>query len=165
MTDSRRSYKAADGIRGLPADDIGGFLERTMTPAAAQRLQQAELARVHRAKVRAPVAADPLGPALVGFFKQSVAKRQTKLCQIAAHWAVLVPPTLDAHCALESLHRGSLTVLVDSSSHLYELKQLLLAGLADQLLLACKAAGLRKVTLKPGRWYAEVAEGRKLRFD
>ncbi len=137
-----------------------------MTPAAAQRRQQAELARVHRAKARQPFAADPLGPALVGFFKQSVAKRQTKLCQIAAHWAVLVPPTLDAHCALESLHRGSLTVLVDSASHLYELKQLLLAGLQEQLLLACKSTGLRKVTLKPGRWYAEGEAGaRKPRFD
>ena len=140
-----------------------------MTPAAAQRLQQAELARVHRAKARAPFAANALGPELVGFFKQSVAKRQTKLCQIAAHWAVLVPPTLDAHCALESLHRGSLTVIVDSSSHLYELKQLLLAGLQDQLLLACKPTGLRKVALRPGRWYADATGGpdgaRKLRFD
>ena len=137
-----------------------------MTPAAAQRLQQADLARAHRAKARAPVAADPLGPELVGFFKHSVAKRQAKLCQIAGCWAVLVPPTLDKHCALESLHRGTLTVLVDSSSHLYELKQLLLAGLQDQLLLACKASGLRKVSLKPGRWYADAADGgAKPRFD
>ena len=139
-----------------------------MSPAAAQRRQQAELARLHRAKARAPFVGSPLGPELVGFFKQSVAKRQAKLGQIAAVWAVLVPPTLDAHCALESLHRGSLTVIVDSSPHLYELKQLLLAGLQDQLLLACRSAGLRKVTLKPGRWYAEPADGggpRRVRFD
>ena len=136
-----------------------------MTPAAAQRLQQAELARTHRAKARAPFAGNPLGPELVGFFKQSVVKRQAKLGQIAAAWAGLVPPTLDAHCALEALNRGTLTVIVDSASHLYELKQLLLAGLQDQLLLACKAAGLRKVTLKPGRWYADGDAGRKLRFD
>ena len=95
-----------------------------------------------------------------------MAKRQAKLCQIAAVWAVLVPPTLDAHCALESLHRGTLTVIVDSASHLYELKQLLLAGLQDQLTLACKAAGLRKVSLRPGRWYAEADDGRRdVRFD
>ncbi len=136
-----------------------------MTPAAAQRAQQAELARVHRAKARAPFAGDALGPELVGFFKQSVAKRQAKLCQIATAWAGLVPETLDRHCALESLNRGSLTVLVDSSSHLYELKQLLLAGLQDQLLLACKTSGLKKVALKPGRWYADGDAGRKLRFD
>ena len=137
-----------------------------MSPAAEQRLIQAELARVHRAKARAPATTDALGPELVGFFKQSVAKRQAKLGQIAASWAVLVPPTLDAHCALEGLHRGALTVIVDSSSHLYELKQLLLAGLQDQLIVACKPAGLRKVTLKPGRWYAEGADGKRtIRFD
>ena len=137
-----------------------------MSPAAEQRLKQAELARVHRVKARAPFAANPLGPELVGFFKQSVAKRQAKLGQIAAVWALLVPPTLDAHCALESLHRGSLTVVVDSASHLYELKQLLLAGLQAQLEAACKSAGLRKVTLKPGRWYAESDDGRRrVRFD
>jgi hypothetical protein len=136
-----------------------------MTPAAAQRRQQAELARTHRAKARPAYDANALGPELVGFFKQSVVKRQAKLCQIAGHWAGLVPATLDAHCALESLNRGTLTVIVDSSSHLYELKQLLLAGLQDQLLLACKASGLRKITLKPGRWYADGDAGRKLRFD
>jgi hypothetical protein len=136
-----------------------------MTPALAQRLQQAELVRTQRAKARAPYDANALGPELVGFFKHSVAKRQAKLCQIAGCWATLVPETLDAHCALESLNRGTLTVLVDSSSHLYELKQLLLAGLQDQLLLACKTTGLRKVTLKPGRWYADGDAGRKLRFD
>ena len=62
-------------------------------------------------------------------------------------------------------HRGSLTVLVDTASHLYELKQLLLAGLQQQLLLACKSAGLRKISLKPGRWYEGTNQERKLRFD
>src|SRR5438067_10377358 len=33
-------------------------------------------------------------------------------------WAQLVPETLADHCALESYSRGTLTVLVDSSSHL-----------------------------------------------
>lgn len=137
-----------------------------MTPAAAQRHQQAELTRVHRAKARAPYAANALGPELLGFFKHSVAKRQAKLGQIADCWAVLVPGLLADHCALESLNRGTLTVIVDSASHLYELKQLLLAGLQQQLLLACKSTGLRKVALKPGRWYADGDEGgRKLRFD
>ncbi len=54
-------------------------------------------------------------------------------------------------------------------SHLYELKQLLLAGLEQQLLLACKAAGLRKINLRPGRWYdasdvASEGSSRKVRF-
>src|SRR5690349_6526532 len=103
---------------------------------------------------------------MVGFFRQSVQKRQTKLSQIAACWEQLVPATLADHCSLESLTRGTLVVLVDSASHLYELKQLLLAGLQQQLLLACKAGGLRKISLKPGRWYeSEEGQPRKLRFD
>jgi len=63
------------------------------------------------------------------------------------------------------LHRGTLMVLVDSSSHLYELKQLLLAGLDQQLLLACKSTGLRKISLKAGRWYdGDHPDDRRLKF-
>jgi hypothetical protein len=114
-----------------------------------------ELARLDRVKRRDDMIGDPLGPEMVNFFKQSVQKRQTKLADVAEAWGRLVPDLLTEHCALESLHRGTLTVIVDSASHLYELKQLLLAGLQQQLLLACKSAGLRKITLKPGRWYED----------
>jgi hypothetical protein len=122
------------------------------------------LARLYAFKTQPTEVANPLGPELIGFFKQSVAKRQTKLVKIAECWSVLVPETLNDHCALESLNRGTLTVLVDSSSHLYEIKQLLLAGLQDQLLLACKSTGLRKISLKPGRWYDPASEKRTPQF-
>ena len=127
-------------------------------------MKNAELARLCGFKTRSTTVGNPLGPEMIGFFKQSVAKRQTKLVKIAECWEVLVPGTLNDHCALDSLNRGTLTVLVDSSSHLYELKQLLLAGLQDQLLMACKAAGLRKISLRPGRWYDPASEGRVPRF-
>src|SRR5579862_4557397 len=107
----------------------------------------------HKSVSDRPRGAIPLGQEMIDFFKQSVQKRQTKLTRIAESWSLLVPPLLSDHCALEGLTRGTLTVIVDSSSHLYELKQLLLAGLQDQLLLACRAAGLRNISLKPGRWY------------
>jgi hypothetical protein len=123
------------------------------------------LARLHAFKIRDNTVGNPLGPELIGFFKQSVAKRQTKLVKIAECWSALVPVALNEHCALESLNRGTLTVIVDSSSHLYEIKQLLLAGLQDQLLLACKSTGLRKIVLKPGRWYDPNSESRAPRFD
>lgn len=119
----------------------------------SQQRRDAELRRLQRVKqIQHPQAA-ALGPSLVGFFKNSVQKRQTKMGKIAERWQQLVPPLLAEHTALESFSKGSLTVLVDSASHLYELKQLLLAGLEAQLLLACKSAGLRKITLKSGRWY------------
>ncbi len=131
--------------------------------------QQAELSRLQRIKQSRPPTHALLGPEMISFFKQSVSKRHTTLSKIAECWSALVPETLNDHCALESLSRGSLTVIVDSSSHLYELKQLLLAGLEQQLLLACKSGGLRKITLKPGRWYnadgGDAAGDRKLRFQ
>src|SRR5215217_6450853 len=108
------------------------------------------LQRLQKVKQSSPPPAQKLGAEMVTFFKQCVTKRQTKLGKISQSWATLVPETLSEHCSLESLHRGTLTVIVDSSSHLYELKQLLLAGIQQQLLLACKSAGLRKIALKQG---------------
>ncbi len=125
----------------------------------------AALNRLHAFKSTALPSGQPLGPELIGFFKQSVAKRQTRLVKIAECWGILVPTMLNDHCALESLNRGTLTVLVDSSSHLYELKQLLLAGLQDQLLIACRSTGLKKISLKLGQWYDPASESRIPRFD
>ncbi|MGD1276090.1 MAG: DciA family protein [Tepidisphaeraceae bacterium] len=124
-----------------------------------------DLRRLQRCKTQAASSLVPLGQQMIDFFKQSVAKRQTRLVRIAECWGRLVPQFLSDHCALESLHRGTLMVLVDSSSHLYELKQLLLAGLDQQLLLACKSTGLRKISLKAGRWYdGDHPDDRRLKF-
>lgn len=107
----------------------------------------------------------PLGPELVGFFKNSVQKRHTKLGKISECWSQLVPELLNDHCALESFSRGTLVVIVDSASHLYELKQLLLSGLERQLLVACGSTGLKKINLRPGRWYDGAApQDRRVRF-
>jgi Dna[CI] antecedent, DciA len=124
-----------------------------------------ELRRMHRFKSQSKPIAVELGKEMLDFFKQSVAKRQTKLEKLAESWGRLVPQILSEHCALESLNRGTLTVMVDSSSHLYELKQLLLSGLEQQLLIACKTTGLRKISLRSGRWYqGESSSDRKIRF-
>ena len=131
-----------------------------------RRREDAELSRLNRVKQLPPRDTPKLGMDLISFFKHSVEKRQSRLGKIATSWGRLVPETLTDHCALESFHRGTLTVIVDSSSHLYELKQVLLAGLQQQLLIACKSSGLSKITLKHGRWYDGVQAGeRKLRFD
>ena len=112
-----------------------------------------------------PLSAAALGDEMVTFFKHSVQKRQGKLVRIAESWSLLVPALISDHCALESFSRGTLTVIVDSSSHLYELKQLLQAGIENQLLLACRAAGLRKISLKPGRWYESGVPGERTGQD
>jgi len=129
------------------------------------RADEAYLRRLDQVKRIDLPAGALLGPEMIQFFKNSVEKRQTKMGKIASVWGAIVPEMFSDHCALESYVRGTLTVVCDSSSHLYELKQLLLAGLQQQLILACKSAGLRKVNLKHGRWYdADDAGDRKLRF-
>ena len=119
-----------------------------------------KLQRLQHVKQSTLAAAHKLGGEMVTFFKQCVEKRQSKLGKIAEAWGTLMPLALSDHCSLESLNRGTLTVIVDTSSHLYEVKQLLLAGLEKQVLLACKSAGLRKIVLKPGRWYEGNADKR-----
>ena len=93
-----------------------------------------------------------VGGDMVAFFKQ-VQRRQPKMEAISRTWQQLVPGMFLEHTCLEGFGNGTLTVLVDSASHLYELRQLMLAGLEKQLSIACKAAGLRKVNLKRGQWY------------
>jgi hypothetical protein len=145
---------------------VPSWLTFSLNHGREMRREDAELTRLNRVKQPGPRETPKLGGELVTFFKQSVEKRQTKLGKIATSWGRLVPETLTDHCALESFHRGTLTVIVDSSPHLYELKQLLLAGLQQQLLLACKSSGLSKINLKHGKWYDAPADGdRKLRFD
>ena len=129
------------------------------------RSTDAELQRLTRVKHIDARGGEPLGPELVQFFKQSVEKPHGKLGKIADCWIRLIPEMLNEHCALEGFTRGTLTVIVDSSSHLYELKQLLLAGLQQQMLLACKSAGLRKINLRAGRWYLGSDAQRKISFD
>jgi len=111
------------------------------------------LARLQRFKQAREYNPPGIGAEMIAFFKQAVEKRQTKFGKIAECWGQLVPETLLEHCALESFSKGTLSVIVDTSSHLYELKQLLLSGLQAQMLHACKASGLRKINLKRGRWY------------
>ncbi len=132
----------------------------------AARMQDAELKRVSRVKTVESLRTALLGPELIGFFKNSVQKRHTKLGQIAECWSRLVPELLNDHCALDSFSRGTLVVIVDSSAHLYELKQLLLAGLQSQLLVACSSTGLKKINLRVGRWYeGDDLQTRKVRFQ
>jgi hypothetical protein len=128
-----------------------------------ERAENAELRRLARVKQRAvDPRANVFGDALLEFHK-NVRKRQTKFAQIAAAWELIIPQQVfGKNCCLDSFTRGTLTVLVDSSSHQFELKTFLLNGGQQQLLLACRGAGLRKIQLKRGTWYVEKpsAEGR-----
>src|SRR5215471_4910063 len=126
------------------------------------KADEADLRRLSRVKRTERAIELNLGPELVEFFKKSIQKRQTKFAKIGECWSAIVPETFCEHTSLESFSKGTLTVLVDSASHLYELKQLLLAGLQQQLLLACKSAGLRKIQLKRGQWYEGEGAQKKI---
>ena len=124
-----------------------------------------QLQRLQNVKQWKPKPTEKLGSELVSFFKQ-MEKRQGRLGKIAEAWQALIEEGLCEHCSLESLHRGTLTVVVDSSAHLYQLKQVLLSGVEKKLVTACKSTGLRKIALKPGRWYeGESAAERKVKFE
>ena len=91
-----------------------------------------------------------LGQEALELFESHIRKKHEKFGGLSTAWNTLVPDMLARHCSLAAFTRGTLTVNVDSSSHLYELKQLMLAGLETQLLVACRGQGLRKIALKRG---------------
>src|SRR6266545_1212338 len=106
---------------GVPPMFLGAWARRPCYGRMSPKKYDAQLQRLHAFKQGAPPAYGLIGPEMVAFFKQSVEKRQTKLSKVAQCWGALVPEVLNEHCALESFSRGNLTVIVDSSSHLYEL--------------------------------------------
>lgn len=114
--------------------------------------KEAEFVRMARVKTVTRRQVPALGDSLVQFYKGTV-QRTRKFAGIGQVWETLVPPDVNEHCCLDAFRAGTLTVLVDSSPQLYRLKQLLLGGLQKQMLELCRAQGLKKITLKPGRWY------------
>lgn len=110
----------------------------------------AQLQRLAKWKSRAKYDAPLLGEEAIVLFNKQIRKRQAKFGSLSEAWDQIVPPQLSDHAYLASFVRGTLVVLVDSSSHLFELKQLMLAGMEEQLLVACRGCGLKKITLKRG---------------
>ena len=127
-----------------------------MSRSDDQLAHLAHLARLDRCKRADQTVGEALGVQLVELYHRQVERRQTKLGQIADAWGRLVPESLQERSCLEGLHRGRLTVVVDSAPHLFQLRQLLLAGLEKQLLAACRGAGVRRIALKRGRWYDQA---------
>ena len=117
-------------------------------PSDAERT--AELKRLTRWKGTRAYTPHVLGEDAIELFNKDIKKRHSKFGKLAECWESRVPAIFQQHTYLATFVRGTLTVHVDSSAHLYELKQLMLAGLEQQLLLACHGEGLRKITLKRG---------------
>ena len=99
-----------------------------------------------------------LGESLAVFMKRKLAKRVRQLSSLAAIWDEVIPEEISRHTALEGLHRGVLTVLVDSAPHRFQLKTLLDAGLKAEI-RARYGGPLNRVRLVPGQFFSVDVRG------
>ena len=86
-----------------------------------------------------PDRASHLSAPLAELMKHTLGRRVKQLSPLAAVWDQVVPEDIRAHAALESFSRGTLTVMVDSAAHRFQLELLLRGGL--QKLLAERFTG------------------------
>ncbi len=110
-----------------------------------------DLARLSKWKTTQRKPAERLGDEVISIFKKDIEKQQLKFGRVGQAWLEIVPRTLQTNAELSALSRGTLTVIVQGSTHLYTLKHAMLAGLQQQLLIACRRDGLKKINLKPGK--------------
>ena len=94
-----------------------------------------------------------LGQPLTSLMKHTLAKRVKQLGKLAQVWDELIPDSIREHTALESFNRGTLSVIVDSSPHRFQLQTLLMGGLMHELQARFDGA-LNRVRLVPGQFYA-----------
>ncbi|MDP6633437.1 MAG: DciA family protein [Phycisphaerae bacterium] len=90
------------------------------------------------------------GPMAV-LMKHTLGKKVRQLSKLAVIWDDVLPVTIREHTALDSFQRGVLTVLVDSSSHRYQLQSLLTAGLMKEIRTRFSGP-LNKIRLIPGQF-------------
>jgi hypothetical protein len=81
---------------------------------------------------------------LVSTFVQRLAPAEGRYDSVAQALAGLLPASLDAHCRVGSLSNGSLKLLADGSSYLFEL-QLCKAVLLRELQRLCPGAKVRRI--------------------
>jgi len=107
---------------------------------------------------RARQTAKPLANLIDNFVRREVMPRQKKLGILGQAWRELLPEELLKHTCLETLHRGTLRVLVDDASSLFELNQIK-EELQDQLREFCPNAAPDRMRFIRGCWYRTNEEG------
>ena len=96
--------------------------------------------------------------------KHKLARRVRQLSDLAGIWDDTIPSTIRDHTALDSFHRGVLTVLVDSTSQRFHLQTLLTGGLMKAIQQRF-AGPLNKIRLVPGQFYAVDLETGGKRYE
>ncbi len=94
----------------------------------------------------------PLSLPLGQLVNKTLAKRTRQLSSLATIWDELIPSNIREHTALESFSRGTLTVMVDSASHWFNLNTLLKGGLLKEIQARCPLA-INKVRRISGQFY------------
>jgi len=89
-------------------------------------------------------------PVLQSVFKNEIEKPHKQLGAMVELWEKSLPPSITSHTRLESLAKGTLRVVVDSSARLYELDRMLREGLQDRLITSFKGPAFRKIQLRVG---------------
>jgi len=111
-----------------------------------------------------PEAAIPISAPLSAFMKYTLARRVRQLQNLADIWDEVIPQAIREHTALESLHRGTLTVIVDSASHRFQLQNLLAGGLMAEIQKRFTGS-LNKIRVLPGQFYSvDLAGQRRYEF-
>ena len=95
----------------------------------------------------------PLSQPLTTFVKHTLAKRVRQLGKISQVWDEVIPEPVNSHTALDSFHRGVLTVMVDSAAHRFELQTLLSGGLMKEIRSRFPGP-LNKIRVVPGQFYS-----------
>lgn len=99
-----------------------------------------------------------LGEPLALFMKHTLARRVKQLGALASIWDEVIPEEIREHTALETFKGGTLSVVVDSAPHRFQLEMLLKSGL--QRMLAERFPGaLTKVKITPGQFSSIDLEG------
>ena len=107
--------------------------------------------------------AAPLGQSLAFLMKHILEKRVRQLGRLAEIWDECMPQAIRDHTALESFRDGTLTVMVDSAAHRFQLQTLLEGGLLKELRSRCPQA-INKVRLVPGQFYSTDLETGERRY-
>ena len=92
-----------------------------------------------------------LGQPLAYLMKHRFARLVRQLSNLAKIWDEVIPAKIAEHTALESFHRGVLTVVVDSAAHRFRLQVLLMGGLQKAIQERFNGP-LNKIRLMPGQF-------------
>ncbi len=100
----------------------------------------------------------PIGQPLALFMKHKLARRVKQLSKLAEVWDEVIPEEIAVHTALDSFSRGTLTVLVDSAPHRFQLNLLLAGGVKKEIQKRFSGT-LNNIRLLPGQFYSVDING------